>query len=204
MKNLIAGVAALLLAPFLSAGSAEAGTVGITGGTTNLIVTADLAGLGLSAETFGGASLTDGAFTFPITGGSVDTESGDALIEHEGSGVVLYNMTSEVSVGSFLIDTASAAIFGLVNGTGSLVQFFDLGGTTEDGIEVLIAAPLGGAISAIFGAPDLTGATFGFATTSPVTDVAPAPVPLPAAMPLLLAGIGAMAFVRTRGRRRAA
>ena len=46
----------------------------------------------------------------------------------------------------------------------------------------------------MFGAPDLTGATFGYAVPSPTL----APVPLPAGALLLIGGLGMLGLVRRR------
>jgi hypothetical protein len=187
---------ALVFAPFLLLQPAQAATVNITGGITTVDVTADLAGLGLGAAAFGTASLSGSTFTFPISGGTVDTATGNAIIEHTGVGVALFAGTTAATVGNFVIDTAAATIRGNVNGGSAFVDLFTLGPATTQGIEVLFASPLAGALSQVFGAPDLTGATFGFANTAPATT----PVPLPAAMPLLLAGLGAFGALRLRRR----
>ena len=104
------GVAgALFAATTLSTGAAHA--VAVTGGTTAVTVTADLAGLGLTPGLEGSATaeVNDGLLTvfFPITGGSTGP-AGNALIEHEGSGV---SLTAEdgttASVGNFVIKTSA-------------------------------------------------------------------------------------------------
>jgi len=171
--------------------------VPIAGGETTVDVTADLVGLGLSGAPFGLATVdVSGAtpvFAFPITGG--DLLPTGALIEHEGSGVTLTALGDplvSVTVGDFLIDTAQATIFGDVIGGAQDLALFDLGPTTPGGIEIAITAQLAGALTTVFGADDLTGATFGVAVT------APNPIPLPAAGWMLIAGIGALAAMRRR------
>ena len=50
-----------------------------------------------------------------------------------------------------------------------------------------ISSDLAAALTGVFGAPDLTGARFGYANTDP--QIGPAPIPLPATLPLLAAGL---------------
>lgn len=198
MRRLYLVLAALVVAPFVQVQAVKAETVNILGGITELTVTADLGALGLTPAATGTASLEGATFGFPITGGSVLAD-GNALIEHEGVGVSLTAGDTTAEVGNFLIDTAQATIFGTVGDGTDFAGLFDLGPATDDGIEVLIATPLAGALTSVFGAPDLSGAQFGFATVSP--DLAP--VPLPAGMPLLLVGLGAIGALRLRAKRAA-
>lgn len=176
-------------------GPAHASTVAIAGGDTQVTVTADLAGLGLTGGPVGTATVevVGGlpVLTFPITGGTL-FDDGNALIEHDGSGVSLTAGAVTATVGDFLIDTASANVTGVVNGSGPSVELFTFGTIGASGIELLISDDLGGALASVFGATGLSGAQFGFATT------APAPVPLPAGGLLLIAGIGALAVARRR------
>lgn len=186
------GAAALFSAPDRS----EAGTVGIAPiGVTTVEVTADLAGLGLGGAPVGSATANGAVFSFPITGGSIT--DGNALIEHDGSGVTLFTLAEDnnasVSVGNFLIDTMMGTVSGDVFGLATGVTFFTFG--TPDplrGIPLLISSDLAIALTSIFGAGDLTGAEFGLANTSPT------PVPLPAGLPLLLAGLGGLAVLRRK------
>jgi hypothetical protein len=132
-------------------------------------------------------------FSFPITGGSIT--DGNALIEHEGSGVSLFAIadpTVEVSVGNFLIDTMMGTVSGDVFGLATGVTFFTFGTPGAGGIPLLISSDLAGALASIFSAPDLTGAEFGLASTMPT------PVPLPAGLPLLLAALGGFAVMRRK------
>lgn len=191
---------AAALAICAAAVAAPAAAVSIAGGVTSVEVTADLAGLGLAGAPFGTATVDatgpNPVFFFPITGGEL-LPSG-ATILHEGSGVTLSALSDPsiaATVGNFVIETANARILGDVIGGAQDVTLFDLGAAGVDGIPVLIASDLAGALSAVFSAPDLTGAQFGLAAT------APQPVPLPAAWALLLAGLGGVAALR--GRRRA-
>ncbi len=193
------GVAgALFAATTLSTGAAHA--VAVTGGTTAVTVTADLAGLGLTPGLEGTATaeVNDGLLTvfFPITGGATGP-AGNALIEHDGSGVSLTAGDTTASIGNFVIKTSAGAVFGDLFGatTGSPLEFFTFGdGTALPGVELEISSTLAGALSGVFGAPDLTGATFGYAVPSPTL----APVPLPAGALLLIGGLGMLGLVRRR------
>jgi len=187
-------LAATLMLPIFASGTAQASTVSIEGGITTLEVVAPLGALGLTGAPTGTASADGAVFSFPITGGSVFS-NGNALIEHEGVGVTLSNaMGTEATVGDFRIDTAMASILGTVNGGTDFVPLFELGAADARGIEVTIGETLAGALTSIFGAPDLNGATFGFANVTPEISE----VPLPASALLLLAGFGAMAGLRAR------
>lgn len=179
---------------------AKAVTLPLIGVATEVEVTADLAGLGLTPAPFGSASATGAIFTFPVTGGTLDTITGNALVEHNGSGVALTAGAISAFVGNFLIDTSVATVFGdgaVLGGAGFLgAPLFTFGeGTALPGIELLITDTLAGVLSGVFGAPDLTGATFGYARP----DLAA--VPLPAAGWLLLTGLGALGARSLRRRR---
>ncbi|MDW4496783.1 VPLPA-CTERM sorting domain-containing protein [Sulfitobacter sp. D35] len=190
MKSFMIAVAAgigLLSMP------AEART--ITGGLTTVEVTADVTGLGLSAAPLGTATFSGGVFGFPITGGSV-TGAG-AMIEHDGSGVTLSAIADpsvSASIGDFFIDTMAATVSGNIIGGASGVTFFTFGDIDSDGIDLLISNDLAGALTGVFGAPDLTGAVFGVANTAPEL----APIPLPAGLPLIATGLLAFGWLRRR------
>ncbi|MEM7710417.1 MAG: VPLPA-CTERM sorting domain-containing protein [Pseudomonadota bacterium] len=205
MKHALTLAAAAALGALSAGATAQAAT--ISGGITDVTVTADLAGLGLGGAPFGSASVTPPAtFMFPITGGTVDDDTGAAIIEHEGSGVTLATLDDtddvEVTVGNFVIDTGLATVFGDVIGGPEgldLFAFSDDDLDFADGIDLDITGTLAGALTSVFGAPDLTGAQFGVAVTSPEL----APIPLPASAWMLLAGLGGMG-VMARRRRKAA
>lgn len=184
---------AALIGPLGDITAAEAATVDIAGVSTAVTVTADLGGLGLSAQPFGTATANGATFTFPITGGSVS--EGGALIEHQGSGVTLSSVAATATVGNFLIDTALSLVSGDVIGGSSGVTFFIFGsGDALPGVELLISSDLATVLTQTFNAPDLAGATFGYA----VPDVSL--VPVPAAGLLLVSALGAFAVTRRRRR----
>jgi hypothetical protein len=198
LTNWLAPVAALALG--LAAGAqTNAASLPIIGVKTDVEVTAPLGALGLTPAPFGSATAVGAIFTFPVTGGSVDSLSGAALIEHAGSGVALTAGTQSAFVGNFLIDTAAGSVFadGAALGLPGFLNapIFNLGtGTELPGVELIITSTLASVLTAVFGAPDLTGVTFGYARP----DVAV--VPVPAAGLLLLSGMGALGAVRLRRR----
>jgi hypothetical protein len=181
----------------LGAPAALAATIAPTGETT-VLVTAPIGSLGLGANPTGTASVSDAGgqplFAFDITGGTIDG-AGNALIEHDGSGVELFALAQpgiSARVANFLIDTAAGTVSGNVNGGAGATVLFTFGNVTAGGIELNISADLAGALTAVFGAPNLTGVQFGLANT------APSAVPLPASALLLLAGLGALGAARSR------
>lgn len=192
--------AGVIAAATFAASTASAATVSILPqNVTTVKVTADLDGLGLSGAPTGtaGVSFDDGSpiFAFNITGGTAMDDM--LVIEHDGSGVQLSAGSVSAEVGNFVIDTAAGDVSGNVNGGATFVQLFTFGGVTDDGIILNISADLAGALNTVFGVDGLAGAQFGFANTAPVLD-APAAVPLPASLPLLLAGLGGAAMLRRR------
>ncbi|MEM7718573.1 MAG: VPLPA-CTERM sorting domain-containing protein [Pseudomonadota bacterium] len=192
LLSALAVVAMATLAPI----AAKAATVDITGGLTQLKVTAPLGDLGIGAAAFGTAKFDGSTFDFPITGGQAFSD-GNAFIEHDGVGVVLFAGTQAATVGNFQIDTANASILGNVNGGTAFAPLFDLGPASDMGIEVKISSTLGGALASVFSGanlPNLSGATFGFATTAPAVSE----VPLPAAAWMLLAGLGGLFAMKRR------
>ncbi|MEM7721580.1 MAG: VPLPA-CTERM sorting domain-containing protein [Pseudomonadota bacterium] len=195
--------AAALAVTTIGLAPANASTVPIVGGETEITVTTSLDFLDVALVPTGTATVEEvdslPVFTFPITGG-VAVDPADALIEHEGSGVGLNSPTVTATIGDFFIDTISQNVLGVVNGGSETVELFTFGDTTsDDGIELLISPMLAGVLVGVFAAPDLTGNQFGFATTAP--EVVVAPVPLPATGVLLVAGLGALGFVARRRQR---
>lgn len=197
MKRILSG-AVFAVAALFAAVSASASTLNIIGGTTEIQVTADLAGLGLTPSTFFGGGTLDtstGILSYDITGGTIT--GSDAVIEHAGSSLVLTGGGVSAFVGNFVIDTAAATVFGNVLGGSDSVALLDFGTIDSSGIQLLISADLAGALTTVFGAPNLTGAELGIANTAPV-------VPLPAAGWMLLAGVGGLVVMRRRAQAAAA
>lgn len=198
VKRYLAAMALALVAG-LSGVASHAATI-LPKGETTVLVTANLRALGLKAEPTGTASVTTSdrkpLYSFPITGGTADA-AGNLKIEHEGSGVLLFarkNSEIQASVGNFLIDTLAGTVSGIVNGAGPSVVLFTLGELTPRGISLDISSVLAGALTAVFGAPDLTGVRFGLANTAPEI----APVPLPATGLALLGALVGLGALRRR------
>jgi hypothetical protein len=177
----------------------------IVGGSTSVSLTAapTLIGLGLGIAPFGTAGIAGSAppvATFLITGGS--TSGSNAIIRHDGSGLLFTAGTSSLSIGDFLINTALGKLTGkvIVNGTTTLmdVPLFDIGA----GLKLNLTAEAAGAFTAVFGAPNLTGAEIGTATTNPVLQNAVTPVPEPGIWMMMIAGF--MIVGLTLRRRRSA
>lgn len=191
-------VVGLVVAATLAAASAAGAATIAPMGVTTVEVTAPLGELGLGAAPTGTATVDasgpNPALAFPITGG---TASEDGLtILHDGSGVELFALadaTVSATVGNFVIDTAAGTVAGDVNGAPGGV-LFDFGAVTEAGIELTIATLLSDSLTAVFGAPPLEGATFGTATTEAAV------VPIPAALPLLGAGLAILGMLARRRR----
>lgn len=188
----------------------------IVGGETRVEVTADLAALGLTPGIIGSATIAAASpltVGFPITGGSLDGSLAGFIL-HEGSGVSLTAGGNSLALTNFIIDTVSERILGdaSLNGVSlatDLALFsFDLSSVTLAQLTNLDAPTLGlfitadaaGALTTVFGAPDLTGAQFGLAATSPILSA----VPEPSNWALLIVGFGLVgAFARRRPASRA-
>ncbi len=193
LKTMVLAGAVSLVATVTS----HAATLGIIGGETKISVTADLAGLGLTPSLTGTATTDGDALVFGITGGSVDTATDDALIEHDGSGVDLSGAGMTANISDFLIDTAAGTVSGSLNNVMSNVVFFTLGTSGPDGVQLLISNQLAIALTSVFMAPDLTGEEFGFAVPAAITEDISV-VPLPAGLPLLAGGVLLLGAVRLR------
>ena len=166
-----------------------------------------LVGAGLSVAGLGSALISPGSggipvAYFPITGGEIDTETFGGTIEHEGSGLALSNSTTTVELENFLINTLSGTLFGDVTvGSTTLldVALFSIGasGNAAYPFALTLTAGAAGTSTSFLGAPDLTGAQIGIASTTPVTSA----VPEVSTYLMMLGGIGLLGLV---GRRRLA
>lgn len=182
----------------------------IAGGTTAVRVTADLAGLGLTAGLTGTAQAdTSLGFTrilFPITGGDLNFTSLAGQIRHAGSGITLTSGSTVVGLGNFVIDTSASQLLADVTLNGNPfasaapILSFSLSGLTAAQITNLSAPAISlrftqtgaSALTAAFGAPNLAGAEFGLAATAPVA------VPEPASWALMIVGFGAIGLATRR------
>ena len=170
-----------------------------------------LAGAGISVAPIGAAEIgLDLAerpeALFPITGGDVTGLAG--TIEHDGSGLLLAQGATELPLTNFLIDTTALVLSGdtpLGN-----VPLFDIGlctdlaGTADqcidgdgsvllDGFKLSLTDTAAGALTQVFGLPDLTGTQIGVARI----DVRAVPEPSTA----VLIGAGLVAAAASRSRR---
>jgi PEP-CTERM motif len=203
-KKITIGVASLL-APLLLTAPAQAAT--IIGGATSVTLTAapTLTGLGLAFAPFGTASAVTGAggiptVTFLITGGSVNDVTGKAMIMHNGSGLRFTAAGKVLTIGDFLINTTTNVLTGTVVGVGGSpltnVPLFNIG----NGLSLSLTSQAAGAFTTVFGAPNLTGAAIGTASTSFVT--AAGAIPEPATWGMMLLGFGLVGTaIRARSRR---
>ena len=181
--------------------TAPAHAVEIVGGDTDVTLDAapTLAELGLDARATGTATVTvnDGipTFTFPITGGEI--EDGNALIEHDGSGLELFNDSAVLSLSNFLIDTEALLVSGNVSANGMMlgvVPLFNIG----SGLSLSLTEASSGAINTVFGVQLAPGTVIGTANPQPLT----AAVPEPGTWALLLFGFAAVGFSMRAGKRR--
>jgi hypothetical protein len=160
----------------------------ITGGTTSVALdstfVSTVVGAGVTPAAIAPGMLTGSTATFPITGG--DTMTG--MIDHSG-GLSFTKGSDSATIENFVIDLNTALLSGEVIANGGTpmmnVNLFNIGSGNTLTINSALAADL----SAVFGVPDLTGATVGVATVSPITASA---VPEPSALGFL--SVGAVLF----------
>jgi hypothetical protein len=181
----------------LLAFSAVLAATPITGGTTSVALDSGTLATLQSLFTIGtvspatlGSSGGSTVATFPITGG--DTSTG--MITHSG-GLTLTGTTTptgvgtEVSATNYVINLNTMLLTGDVSvngGSAMSVSLFDIGA----GNVLTVDTALAGALTSVYGVPDLTGATIGTATVSPVTGAVPEPSSIALMSAGLLAGFG--------------
>ena len=172
----------------------------IIGGTTKITLTAapNIVALGFSIAATGTGTLSNDnppVATFDITGGTVN--GGDAVIDHDGSGLGFTQGLRTLRFSNFRIDTVAKTVSGdifLGDLIGSATGIFDIG----PGLSLIIKPETAKIFTDSFGVPDLTGVVLGAAITNPVVDT-PA-VPEPATWFMLVTGF-AFAGVNLRRRR---
>jgi PEP-CTERM motif len=208
MKHLSGWAAAAATSLVLASAPALAAPLPVVGGTTSVKLTAApvFTGAGLSVGPVGTATVSPGSDGVPVayfavTGGTFDTGSFAGSIEHTGSGLSLTSSSASVSLTNFVIDTSALVLSGDVAfGTTSLadVPLFNIGlsGSPFLPFTLTLTSQAAGALTAIFGVPDLTGVTAGLANTVPITTA----VPEPATVLSMLAGIGLMSLTLSRRR----
>lgn len=184
--------------------STSAATIMLGGGTTTVefvpAVVQTLTDAGLTLSPIGTASLSGTTAMFPITGGMIDTDTEMAEIYHDGSGLRFDDGMMMLDLMNFVINASitpgseSGVLTGDVMGAVDLsnVPLFDIG----PGLQLTMRSEAAGALSNVFGLPDLSGATIGTAAASPE------PVPEPSTFGLLAAGaLGFAAFRRVKAAR---
>ncbi len=170
----IAAVATLALS--ITAGSANAitpkgkargaTTVTLNSGTIGAVVGLGLTPAAVAPGVLGGNPLQA---SFPIVGnskGGVITHAGGLSLTAGSTSLALTNYNIDTNTG---VLTAVAALNGSVVGR---IPLFDLGSAPAQSgcaatAELTLDTAAAGALTAIFGAPDLTGADFGSACVAP-------------------------------------
>jgi PEP-CTERM motif len=162
----------------------------IVSGTTAVTLTAapSLIALGFDIQPSGTATIAAGpppVASFAITGGTVT--GGNAIINHDGSGLVFTKGLNVLSVGNFRIDTAAGKVTSdvvLGDFMSSAFGLFDIG----SGLTLRLTPEAANVFASAFGTPGLDQLAFGTATVNPV--LADNAVPEPAVWTMLLAGFG--------------
>ncbi len=201
--------ASAALVAALAAPAVQAQALPIVGGITSVTLTAapTLTTLGVGVGTLGTATVSPGSdgiplVYFPVTGGAIDTASFAGSIEHDGSGLALSSAGTTVNLTDFVIDTVGLTLTGEVAVEGGAVlgavPLFDLGFSTNpvSPFTLSLTPAAAGALTAVFGLPDLTGVTLGTANSIPVTTV-----PEPATYAAMLAGLAMVGLSLARRRR---
>ncbi len=203
--------AAAALAAGLHAPSASAQALPIVGGVTSVTLTSapTLASVGLSVGTLGSAQFSPGSagiplVYFPITGGSQNTATFAGSIQHAGSGLSLSSGGTTLNLTNFVIDTTALTLTGqAATGGTSLgaVPLFNLsfGSNPVSPFNLALTSTAAGALTTLFGLPNLTGFTLGTANTIPITSAVPEPTTYAA----MLAGLAMISLVLARRRQQA-
>ena len=198
MRRGAVAAAALLLVGISNAPASAVpiAETGVTEVTVDAGFVAALIGAGITPSPIAPGTASGATFSFPITGGETDT----LTITHSG-GVLFDDGSSFVQATNFTIDGAGGEVRGTALATSVVTSpteapLFALSNVDTSGpitADLLITGTLDAVLRANFpqlGEASLEGAKFGTASTSP------APVPLPAAGWLLIAGLGALGAAR--------
>ena len=172
-----AGLAAtgVLLAALTVAPAAPAAGLG---GKTTLAPETEtidaLSAAGVTVAPAGAASVNGKGIGFPITGGKVNAETLEGKIQHKG-GLTLANGHESLTVENFTVKIGPKNVIRAEVAGGGKVRLADLdlskakikqrgGKVVVSNVDVLLAKRAAGALSGVFGLPDLTGADLGDAT----------------------------------------
>ena len=193
----------MLMGAFCGSGlTARADTIVFGGGTTTVnldaAVVSVLTGAGLSLSALGSGSIAGTSVTFPITGGSLDTDSSMAMLFHNGSGLRFSSASAFLDLTDFIINanvtpgsesgTLTGDLMGAV--TASNFPLFSIG----PGLELALTSETASGLSAVFGLPDLKATVIGTAAVNPTA------IPEPSTFAFLIVGVGFGAAVRLRFR----
>jgi len=182
-----------LLAPRAFADSISGGQTLVTldSAFIDLLTTNSLVPSAISPATLSGA-----VASFPITGG--ETNGPNAIITHSG-GLTFTQASTSLSIGSFVIDTATSEVTGFATNTNGLnvssVPLFTIG----PGLTLDLTGTAAGAISATFfgGSSDITQTLTGFRVG--VADPQPTAVtPEPSSLLLMATGMFGLATTAYR------
>jgi PEP-CTERM motif len=196
------------LAAGLAAPAAWAQALPIVGGVTSVTLTSapTLTSVGVTVGTLGSAQFSPGSagtplVYFPVTGGSLNTATFAGSIEHAGSGLSLSSGGTTLNLTDFVIDTVALTLTGQAAVGGSAlgaVPLFNLsfGSDPVSPFNLALTSAAAGALTTIFGLPNLTGFTIGTANTIPITSA----VPEPATYAAMLAGLAMISLVLARRR----
>jgi hypothetical protein len=154
-----------------------------------------LTGAGITPSAIAPGTLVGLTATFPVVGGTLDTDTNDAVLDHTG-GLRFASASSTLDVLNFLITANLATSTGVVTGDVNLngtalsdVPLFNIG----PGLQLTLTSQAAGAFDTAFGVAGLTGAVVGVAEPSPSA------VPEPGSI-LLAASAVVIGFTRLRRR----
>ncbi len=170
MKKTHLWTALLLVGVFVFAQPFESAAliVDVVGKDTTVTLTSfdTLTGQGIRVSPLGSATVNAAPpppqITFPITGGTFDTTTSNAVIKHDGSGFRLDKSTSTIKLQDFVINTNINQVTGDVAYGFTNVQdvpIFTIANTSE----LRFTKQAADAVYASLGVPDLTGFTVGTA-----------------------------------------